>query len=73
MDLYPCIGHVEYAGYADLPNVNTLQIPSISSVKSLSIGKFSIFLFSLESLDFIISNDKTVCSFLGKFLPDSKV
>lgn len=32
--IVPCIGHVEYVGYADLPNINTLQTPSISSVKS---------------------------------------
>lgn len=59
----PRIAHVEYAGYADLPKLNTFQIPSISSVKSFSIGKFSTFLFSLESLDFIIGNDKTLFIF----------
>lgn len=58
--IIPCTDHVESVCCEDLPNVNTFQTPPISSEKSPSIGKFSTFSFLFESLNFIISNDKSL-------------
>lgn len=62
----PCTDHVESVCCEDLPNVKTFQTPPISSEKSLSTGKFSTFSILFESLNFIISNNKSLLVPLGE-------